>query len=335
MSVRRLAAIDIGTVTTRLLVADLETTPVRGGASAPIVKVTEIERSTDITHLGEGLGDSGVLKPAAMVRVRAVLSRCRQRIDALGVEAWAAVATSASRDAANATDFLDLLDASGVRPEIIDGAREAALTFRGAVLGTRAVDVLVDDIGGGSTELVLGSVAEDQPGGVRIEHARSVDVGSRRLTDLLIDSDPPSDVSIMAVRTHAARAFGSFFSALERPVRDVISVAGTATSLVSVGLEMAVYDPLVVHGYRLTLDEIRKTRAYLAGMTLERRLGIVGLHPGRAPVIVAGALILEAVLEGAGVDSTLVSEHDILYGILLDVADSSACGNVQVGTRSR
>lgn len=330
MTVRRVAAVDIGTVTTRLLVADIETLAVRGGTARPIVRVAEVERLTDITHLGEDLTRTGMLLPAAMERVRAAVARYSERIEALGVDAWVAVATSASRDAGNAQEFLSLLETTGISPDIIDGSCEAIMSFRGATLGTDLIDVLIDDIGGGSTELVLGSVDDDTPAGVRVDASRSIDIGSRRLTESMPASDPPTDAEILAARARAARSIEPFFSAVERPVRDVISVAGTATSLVSVGLEMEHYDPTVVHGYRLTLDGIRQTRAYLADMPLEQRMRVTGLHPGRAPVIVAGALILEAVLEAAGVDSTLVSEHDILYGILLEAAGSPACGNVQV-----
>jgi len=320
VTARRYAAIDIGTVTTRLLVAD-----VLGGAPGSSPAVTEVERSTDITHLGRGLTRTGALAPEAMRDVAQVLARYRDRLDALGVEGWRAVATSASRDAANSAQFLGMLEEVGIRPDIIDGRTEAELSFRGATLGVDARDVLLDDIGGGSTELVLGSA---RAGTVSIEAARSIDVGSRRLSELVLLSDPPTAGEQDAARAHAAAAFAPFFAQLGRVASDVISVAGTATSLVSVRLKLAEYDPAVVHGARLTLDEVRETRAYLAGMSLERRLGVVGLHPGRAPVIVAGALVLEAVLEGAGADSTLVSERDILYGILLEVAGSSAGGDV-------
>ncbi len=186
---RRLAAIDIGTVTTRLLVADVSATAIR-----------EVFRSTDITHLGEDLTTTGQLAPEAMARVRDVIVRYARVAEEHGVEAWGAVATSASRDAANGAEFLGMLDGAGMRPHIIDGATEARLTFAGATFATASDDVLVDDIGGGSTELVFGSGGDT----LRIDSARSIDIGSRRLTEMFLLSDPPVAAELVRARNHVA-----------------------------------------------------------------------------------------------------------------------------------
>jgi exopolyphosphatase/guanosine-5'-triphosphate,3'-diphosphate pyrophosphatase len=307
--VRRLAAIDIGTVTTRLLVADVSDEG-----------ITEVERSTDITHLGEGLGATGRLSEGAMQRVAEVIARYALRVRELDVERVKAVATSASRDAENGDRFLELLAAAGIRPEIIPGEEEARLSFGGAASAIEPVeDLLVADLGGGSTELILGDVAEED--GLRsidIQKARSIDVGSKRLTERFLLSDPPTEDELSAAREEAATMLRPYFDGLRERPRKMVAVAGTATSLSAIKLELAVYDSAIVHGSELSGSDLADLTEMLAGMTLEERRHVVGLHPDRAPVIVAGALILETVLALAGLDCTYVSEHDILYGILLD-----------------
>jgi exopolyphosphatase/guanosine-5'-triphosphate,3'-diphosphate pyrophosphatase len=313
-TIRRLAAIDIGTVTTRLLVADV------GEAS-----IVEVARSTDITHLGENLTRTGRLAPEAMVRVSSVIGRYAATIGMLGVEATVAIATSASRDAANSEEFLEMLAAHGIYPEVIPGTREAFLSFAGATFGLDADRVLVDDIGGGSTELVFGRCGSGcREQGRTIELARSIDVGSRRLTEVCLHSDPPAPSEIEAARALAATELRPYFDMLGERPELLVSVAGTATSLAAVRLGLAEYDPAIVHGHTLTGHDVADLIEMLAAMPLRARREVVGLHPDRAPVIVAGALILEAVMALAGTDSTMVSERDILYGILLDAGDGES-----------
>lgn len=307
-SVRRIAAIDIGTVTTRLLVADV-------GPHG----VDEVFRSTDITHLGEDLARDGRLSDAAMARVEAVVSRYEERIGELGVQAYRAVATSASRDASNGEAFAEMLARHGITPEVITGDAEARLAFCGATHDLSGEGLLVNDIGGGSTELVLGRRAD---GGAVSEviAARSVDVGSRRATDLHLTSDPPTPAELRAARAWIEGELRPYFDGLPRPARLSIALAGTATTLSAIEQGLEVYDPARVHGSTLTVAEVGRMLERLASLPLERRVAeVTGLDPGRAPVIIGGTLILLTVLELAGLDSTLVSEHDILYGIVLDV----------------
>jgi exopolyphosphatase/guanosine-5'-triphosphate,3'-diphosphate pyrophosphatase len=305
---RRIAAIDVGTVTTRLLVADV----------APD-GITEVERSTDITHLGAGLSASGALSQDAMARVADVLGRYAERLEATGVEAVRAIATSASRDAANGAEFGALAEARGVRLEIVPGAREAELSFLGTTYELRGDGQLVVDCGGGSTELVLGGVGgERAEREARIVAARSFDVGSRRMTELYLASDPPRPSELAAARAWAAEELRPFFERTDERARRMIAVAGTATSLAAIDLGRATYDPALVHGHVLTGSALAELLEMLAALPLDRRREVVGLHPERAGVIVAGALILETVLALAGLDELTVSEHDILYGILLD-----------------
>ena len=306
---RRLAAVDIGTVTTRLLVADVS----EGG-------IVEVERSTDITHLGEGLGATGRLSEAAMGRVAEVIARYVRTIEALAVEHVTALATSASRDAENAEEFLALLATHRLVPAIIPGEREAVLSFAGAASDMESCDdVLVVDLGGGSTELILGDVSVVD--GVRVAEvhkARSIDVGSKRATELFLHSDPPAADELASAREWATAQLRPYFDGLRERPKLMVAVAGTATSLSAIRQELAVYDPALVHCSCLTGSELADLTELLASMPLEQRKSVPGLDPGRAPVIVAGALILETVVALAGLDSTLVSEHDILYGILLD-----------------
>ncbi len=306
---RRLAAIDIGTVTTRLLIADVGPED-----------ITEVFRSTDITHLGEGLAETGELSGAAMARVESVVVRYAAELHAHDVESHAAVATSASRDAANAGEFAAMLARHGIEPRIVDGSTEARLAFAGATHGIVGEGLLVSDIGGGSTELILGRAFEQ--GGTKLAEVveeRSIDIGSRRMTEMFLDSDLPTSSELDRARSWGRDELASFFDSLTERPRLSIALAGTATTLSAIRQGMAVYDPDLVHGSTLTRAEIVKLLGRLAALPLDRRREeVVGLDPGRAPVIVAGTLILELVLELAGLDSTTVSEHDILYGIVLD-----------------
>lgn len=302
---RRLAAIDIGTVTTRLLVAD-----VCGN------DVTEVARYSTITHLGDGWTGTGRLADASIERVATTVAEFVAEARSLGAVEVFGVATSASRDAENGPEFLDRLEAVGMRPEIITGAREATLSFTGATFDLGGEGTLVIDVGGGSTELVLGS--RDADGAVDIEAARSIDVGSKRITELFLASDPPTHLELDAAAAFITDELRPYFDGLRSRPRQMIAVAGTATSIAAIDMALEPYDSSRVHGYCLGGHAIADIREELGAMTLERRKRVPGLEPARAGVIVAGALILETALALASVDSTLVSEHDILYGMVLE-----------------
>lgn len=314
---RRVAAIDIGTVTTRLLVGDVSA-----------CGVTEVLRSTDITHLGEGLTRTGRLSEAAMDRVETVVAGYAARMRELGVEEWRAVATSASRDAANAVQFTERLSAYGVAPEVVSGDAEARLAFVGATHEVGGGGLLVSDIGGGSTELVYGRrVSGEGAPTAEVAIARSVDVGARRLTERFLMSDPPAPSELWRASAWVRREIGVFFDALPMRPRLSIALAGTATTLSAIHQGLIVYDPSRVHGSVVRIDEVREILERLISLPLVRRAAEVpGLDAGRAPVIIGGVLILLAVLERAGLESTVVSEHDILYGIVLEM-----CGPVEGG----
>jgi exopolyphosphatase/guanosine-5'-triphosphate,3'-diphosphate pyrophosphatase len=309
VSSERVAAIDIGTVTTRLLVADVD-----DGV------VTEVGRRSIITQLGEGWTGTGVLSDEAMSRVTWAVAGFMAEARVLGATRHVAVATSASRDAANASELLERLATAGLRPEIITGEREAYLTFSGATYAHPGADMLVVDVGGGSTELVVGSATAGGETGrtVSVEAARSVDVGSRRLTERFLVSDPPSAHEIDDAAGRVAAELSPFFSGLGSRPREMIATSGVATSLAAIEQALDPYDPARVHGFRLTGAALVGTMHHLASLKLEARRTVVGLEPDRASVIVGGVLVLQTALALSGLTSTLVSEHDILYGMVLD-----------------
>lgn len=308
---RRFAAIDIGTVTCRTLVAD---------AAAGCMK--ELAKEYAITNLGEDVDRTGLLKPEAMRRVADVLDRYLELRDSFAsaghpVETIA-VATSAARDAENAGDFAALLEQRGIELAVIPGEREAALSFKGASGCFPGEDVLVVDIGGGSTEVVAGRA------GGEVLRAHSFNVGCRRVTERFLHADPPVSEELAEARAWVRGEMAAFFEELSAagfaPGR-LVAVAGTATSVVSIRERMERYDSARVHKARVTRPQLREVGESLASKTLARRERVTGLDPRRAPVIVAGLLILDEVVALAGTDGFTASESDILQGIILDAAE--------------
>lgn len=318
---KRVAAIDCGTNSIRLLVADLSLTP----AGAYLV---DVHREMRIVRLGQGVDATGRLAPEAIDRTWRALADYAAVIRACGVDQTRMTATSATRDAANAADFTAMVRTTlGQDPEVIAGTEEAALSFRGAVGDLPAADgpFLVFDIGGGSTEFVVGSISG---GEVSLSGAVSQNIGSVRITERLLPSDPPSAGEVSAARTWAgelvadgldalpAKAFGS--------VRRVVAVAGTATTVAAGVLDLAAYDPAKIHLSRLAPGDIRGMSDRLLRMTRAERALLGYMHPGRADVIGGGSLILatiaEALRDRSGVAEVTVSEHDILDGIALSLA---------------
>lgn len=294
----RVAAVDLGTNTTRLLVAD-----VSDG------RIDEVVRREAITRLGESVDTRRRLLPTALARVRNVLVDYRREAEGLGAERILAVATSAVRDAENGEAFLGEVEWSyGFTTRLLDGDEEAAFTFRGVTSGTRLHGpTLVVDVGGGSTELVTG----DQDG---IATAASVDVGSVRLTERCVTSDPPAS-DLRALRA-AARAE----LPLVRAERG-IGVAGTVTTLAALDLGLPQYDAARVHGHRLSVAAVEQQLERLAALPLAERRRLSALEPERAPVIVAGAAIVLEVLLAAGLDELTASVHDLLDGTALAAAE--------------
>lgn len=310
----RFAAIDIGTVTCRMLIAD-----VVDGCVVPVAKGYEI------VNLGEGVDATGVLKPEAMERVAGAIDRyleVRASCDTAErpVLSTTVAATSAARDAGNADEFAALLARRGLELAVIPGEKEAALSFRGACADFACADeepptILVVDVGGGSTELIAGKA-----GGEPVR-ARSFDIGCRRVTERFLSADPLEDEEAARARAWMRERFDEFFACEGLPPIDgMIAVAGTATTVVSIREEMAVYDSDRVHGSWVSLDELRDVNARLSAIPLAERERVVGLDPKRAPVICAGLMILEEVMAAGGFGGFTVSESDILQGLVLEAA---------------
>jgi exopolyphosphatase / guanosine-5'-triphosphate,3'-diphosphate pyrophosphatase len=310
----RVAAIDCGTNAIRLLVAD-----VPGGGT-----LTDVLRRMEIVRLGEGVDRTGRLAPAAIERTRAVLAEYARHVGALGSEHVRMVATSASRDASNADEFHDMvLDTLGVEPEVISGDEEARLSFTGAVgdLDPEDGPFVVVDIGGGSTELVLGTWD-----GVTasIKAAWSVDIGCVRITERCLRGDPPSAGEVAAARELAEQVLAEAFEQV--PVVDArtwVGVAGTITTLAAVALGLPEYDATQTHLSRLSLPEIRQTAERLLAASHDERAANRAIHPRRVDVIGGGSLIALVLAEQlhvrAGISELLASEHDILDGIALSL----------------
>ncbi|MCJ7725798.1 MAG: exopolyphosphatase [Acidimicrobiia bacterium] len=295
-----MAAVDIGTNSTRLLIADLDGMAVR-----------EISRRVVVTGLGRGVDARRLLAEDAIARTLEVLASYGADIDAAGVEAARAVATSATRDAGDSADFLDRAAlALGFRPDVVDGATEARLGFRGAISGIdRPAPFLMIDPGGGSTEFVFGI---DAP-----QSVHSIDIGSVRLTERALPNQPADQGEILA----AAGAADAVLAAVDLPgvPSTVIGVGGTYTSLAAIALGLEAYDRQRVHGSVLSLDELGSMVGMLAGMTLDETAAIPSLDPARAPVILGGAVVAEAALRRSGRAEIVVSETDILDGIALSL----------------
>ncbi len=309
---KRIAAIDIGTVTCRLLLAQVE-----NGS------LTELERRCSITDLGIGVDKTGVLREDAIERVVAKVAEYLQVLEAYRTEQFPeipviAMATSASRDAENADVLVGKLRALGVELSVIEGQREAALSFRGASCGFEGENLMVADIGGGSTEIVLGV------GGQAPALAHSFNIGCRRVTERFLASDPPSVGECTEARQWVRSQFEPFFAQAKQQgiaIDRIVAVAGTATSVVSVDKQMVVYDSAEVHGTRVSASTLQGIYDRLRALPLEERKQVVGLEPARAGVIVAGMGILLEVLAAAGCESFTVSESDILQGIILGACE--------------
>ena len=295
----RVAAVDLGTNSTRLLVADVEGD-----------RLEEVTRRLTITRLGEGVDERRRLLPVPVARVRNCLAEYRRELEELGAERTLAIATSAVRDAENGEAFLGEIEWSyGFTTRLLTGEEEAAMMIRGVTAGRPPLDdVLVVDIGGGSTELVLardGAVAS----------ATSLDVGCVRITERFLGSDPPTPPELAAA--------GAYVRSLlpELNVSSAIGVAGTVTTMATLDLGDAEYDPARTHGHRVSLSSVETQLERLAALTNAERLEVPGIEPGRAPVIVAGLVVLREVMTAYRLTEIEVSERDVLHGAAFAAAE--------------
>jgi exopolyphosphatase / guanosine-5'-triphosphate,3'-diphosphate pyrophosphatase len=296
------AAIDCGTNSTRLLIVDPDGRP--------------LERLMRITRLGQGVDQHKALAPEAIERTVDVLREYRLVIDRFGVERTRMIATSAARDAANREDFFAAAEAViGVRPELLDGDSEGRLSFAGATaqLNPTGGPFLVVDIGGGSTEFVLGG--PDGP-----VASRSVDIGCVRMTERHIRTDPPAPGELQAAEHDIAAAIADVRRTVDlAAARTLVAVAGTATTVTALALGLPAYDPQRIHLSAVSLADVERIYDELARMDAAQRAALGAMHPGRVDVIIAGSLILREVVRAAGTRGMIASEHDILDGITLSL----------------
>ena len=302
----RIAVVDIGTNSTRLLIADVEDGLVH-----------EVERRTTVTNLGRGVDLTHNLCTDAIAGVCRVIGDYKAHWEELGAERVVAIATSAVRDAANGDAFIaELRELYGLDARVLSGEEEAHLTYRGATAQRDGADaMLVFDIGGGSTEVVVGY-------GEEVAFHVSLQAGTIRHSERHLSSDPPDPHELEELADDVRALVDQAVAAADASGRNLraIAVAGTPTSLAAIAQELDPYDPSRVHGYRLGLRTIQRIYSRLAALPLAERLRLPGLHPGRAPTIVAGTVILVQVMRAFGLDEIEVSERDILHGSALNAA---------------
>jgi exopolyphosphatase/guanosine-5'-triphosphate,3'-diphosphate pyrophosphatase len=301
----RVAVVDIGTNSTRLLIGDVEGTG-----------VSEIERRTTVTNMGRGVDHTGTICTDAVDDVCTVIADYKARYEEMGAERVKAIATSAVRDAVNGEAFIaELRERFDLDAQLLTGEEEASLTYLGATGHRPTADsTLVFDIGGGSTELIIGT-------GKRIGFHTSLQAGTIRQSERHLTTDPPDphELEDLAadIRNLIERAI-----AVEPDLKAsrAIAVAGTPTSLAAIDQELEPYDPGRVHGYRLGMQRVQRMLSRLSSLPLAERLRVPGLHPGRAPTIVAGTVILVQVMRAFQMKEIEVSELDILHGSALSAA---------------
>ncbi len=312
----RVATIDIGTNTVLLLVAEIDP------RSVSVTRLVAVEEHATITRLGEGVDRTRVLAPAAVERTRTCLDEYAAIVKRLGATRVDVVGTSAMRDAGGGEAIRDhVLARFGVPARVVSGDEEARLTFAGALVGLEGEaatsDVLVFDIGGGSTEVVRGTRGEG--GRATLTYARSFDVGSVRMTERHVRSDPPSPAERDAIVKDVASSLAAL-PPLGEAAREPVGIAGTVTTLAAVELGLATYDGARVHGHRMSVEAVREVVERLASVPLEARRALPGVHPKRADVIVAGGLVVLTLLEQMGAKSLRISDRGVRWGLALDLA---------------
>ncbi|MEU8774604.1 Ppx/GppA phosphatase family protein [Streptomyces sp. NPDC048606] len=321
----RVAAIDCGTNSIRLLVADCD--PVTG-------ELVELDRRMTVVRLGQGVDKTGRLAPEALERTFEACRAYAEVIEGFGAERIRFVATSASRDAENRDDFVrGVVEILGVEPEVISGDQEAEFSFTGATRELVGADhleqpFLVVDIGGGSTEFVVGDA--------HVRAARSVDVGCVRMTErhLVVDgvvTDPPTPDQVAAMRADIEAALD--LAARTVPLaeaRTLVGLAGSVTTVAGIALDLPAYESAAIHHSRISYDRVREISERMLTSTHAERAAIPVMHPGRVDVIGAGALVLLAIMERTGAREVVVSEHDILDGIAFSIAEAAGADKRRV-----
>lgn len=308
MYTKRIAVIDMGTVSTRLLVAD---------CSSQAIEL--LCRDVYITHLGEDRANNNCLASGAIRRTVQAAQECYKKALSFNFDLCVSILTSAARDAENIHELLSALREVGIEPQVIEGKIEAQLSFLGVAQDFLNKRILVVDIGGGSTEFVVGTLSkqgedEECHYSFELESVRSFDIGCKRMSELFEKHDPPLKGDLDNIRDHVAEELGAYLAEFDLP-EELICVGGTPTSLVAINKELDPYNSEEVHLSRLNGAQLAELIDKLAAMDIHRRSQVLGLQEQRAPVIVSGAVILEVIMASSGFVECSVSEKDLLFGL--------------------
>ena len=318
----RLAVIDLGTVSSRLLLAEVE-----DGA------IVSSRKRTVITDLGEGVDATGRLAPAAIGRVVDACAGFKGLIGEFAPRAVATTLTSAARDAENGRELVSALEGLGLAPQVIEGEVEAALTFFGVARDFEGGRIAVADSGGGSTELVVGSWRRGEP--VELERAASLQVGCRRMTERFWGSGKPSPAAVERAAGYARGCFEGFWDDIDRVPGQLVAVGGTVTTLVAMARGMKAYDSSLVHLSTLGLDEVDAAIERLGALDVEQIASLPGIQPKRAPVILGGAVAVAELMRAGGYTELVVSENSLMAGMVPTIVEAIRGSSTSIGWSPR
>jgi len=317
MSTVKIAAIDLGTVSSRLLCAEMSNG-----------QITASTRRTVITDLGERVDATGVFAPAAIDRVTQAYTEFVRKAREFGAQHVCCTLTSAARDVSNGNELLDRLRDLGFAPQVIPGEVEARLTFYGVAHDFAGERIAVADSGGGSTELVVGRASD---GGLELDCAESLNIGCRRVTERFFSSAPPSADELDEAAAWARAQFEPYWAGLANRPERLVAVGGTVTTLVAMVHELAVYDSHFVHLRDLTIEQVEDGIDRMRSLAVEQIAQLPGIQAKRAPVILAGAVIVRELMRAGGYGRLTVSENSLLAGAAATIYEAAVSGRTVIG----
>lgn len=317
MSTVKIAAIDLGTVSSRLLCAEMSNG-----------QITASTKRTVITDLGERVDATGVFAPAAIDRVTQACTEFVREAREFGAHHVCCTLTSAARDVSNGNDLLDCLRDLGLVPQVIPGEVEARLTFYGVAHDFANERIAVADSGGGSTELVVGRASD---GGLELDCAESLNIGCRRVTERFFSSVPPSADELDKAAAWARAQFEPYWAGLANRPERLVAVGGTVTTLVAMVHELAVYDSHFVHLRDLTIEQVEDGIDRMRSLTVEQIAQLPGIQAKRAPVILAGAIVVRELMRAGGYGRLTVSENSLLAGAAATIYEVAMSGRTVIG----
>lgn len=317
MSAVKIAAIDLGTVSSRLLCAEMSNG-----------QITASTKRTVITDLGERVDATGVFAPAAIDRVTQACAEFVREAREFGAQHVCCTLTSAARDVSNGNELLDRLRDLGLVPQVIPGEVEARLTFYGVAHDFANERIAVADSGGGSTELVVGRACD---GGLELDCTESLNIGCRRVTERFFSSVPPSADELDKAAAWARAQFEPYWAGLANRPERLVAVGGTVTTLVAMVHELAVYDSHFVHLRDLTIEQVEDGIDRMRSLTVEQIAQLPGIHAKRAPVILAGAIVVRELMRAGGYGRLTVSENSLLAGAAATIYEAAVSGRTVIG----